>query len=181
MYRGKHGVAKKHSKKPAILLASLILIVSLAAGATAAYLFTGSSVLSNSFVPAKVSCSIEENFDGSVKSNVCVSNTGNVDAYIRAAIIINWVDDEGNYIPTPEGCSYTLTPPEGNWQQSGEYYYYSGKVAPGGSTTQLIPYAAPVGSASGCHLKVDVMADAIQAEPVSAVINSWGWTPPAVG
>lgn len=180
MYRGKHSVAKKHSKKPAILLASLVLIISLAAGVTAAYLFTGSTELRNSFTPAKVSCQISESFDGSVKSNVCVSNTGNVDAYIRASILVNWVDDEGNYIPAPEGCSYAISPPDGKWQQSGEYYYYSAKIAPGGSTSQLIPSAAPVGSAPGCHLKVDVIADAIQAEPVSAVRESWGWMPPAV-
>ena len=180
MYHGKHGMVKKRSKKSVILLASLILILSLAAGVTAAYLFTGSSTVTNSFEPAKVSCYISENFDGSTKSDVCVTNTGNVDAYIRAAIVVNWVDDEGNYIPAPEGCSYALAQPDEKWQKSGDYYYYSGKLAPGGKTTQLIPSAYPVGYAPGCHLKVDVIADAIQAEPVAAVRESWGWTPPAV-
>jgi len=37
-----------------------------------------------------------------------------------------------------------------------------------------------VSYALSCHLKVDVIADAIQAEPVTAVRESWGWTPPAV-
>jgi hypothetical protein len=172
---------KKNNRKIVGIALLCLCIVALFVGSVIAYLTARTEPVTNEFVPAKVTCIVEEVFENGVKNDVKIRNTGNVDAYIRAAILVNWVDDEGNYIPTPEGCSYTITPPEGNWQQSGEYYYYSGKVVPGGSTTQLIPYAAPVGSAPGCHLKVDVMADAIQAEPVSAVINSWGWTPPAVG
>lgn len=180
MYHAKHQTKRRHSRKPAILLASLILIMCLAAGVTVAYIFTGSSAVTNSFELADVSCEIKENFDGSTKSNVYVLNTSNVDAYIRAAIVVNWTDAEGNLVPAPDGCSYSLSAPDTGWTQSDGYYYYNGKVAPGGSTSVLIPYAAPGGSAEGYRLRVDVVADAIQAEPASAVTEAWGWIPPVV-
>lgn len=37
-----------------------------------------------------------ESYRGSKKENVVISNTGNTDAYIRAAIIGQWLDGEGN-------------------------------------------------------------------------------------
>ena len=51
----------------------------------------------------------ENNVD-TEKKNVTVTNTGNVDAFIRAAIIVTWKDSAGNIAATVpvEGYDYNL-------------------------------------------------------------------------
>lgn len=46
--------------------------------------------------PNKVGVDITDDYSGAVKSNVCVTNTGNVHEYIRLAIIGNWCNASGD-------------------------------------------------------------------------------------
>jgi len=179
-YRGKH-VAKSASSfklnKSTMLLVSLALIVCLAVGTTIAYLVDTAGAVENTFTPTKVDVTIEEKFDGTTKENVTVTNNKTddaVDAYIRARVIVNWVDKDGNVLPDmPEGCSQTINYGTG-WLQSGNYYYWPSVVAPGGKTGVLITsatYTAPVGS--GYALQIEILAEGIQSEPTSVVAEKW--------
>ena len=63
-----------------------------------------------------------------------VVNTSNIDAYIRATVVINWVDDKGNIAAQkPEaGKDYTISYASntGWWPGDDGFYYYSSPVAP---------------------------------------------------
>lgn len=157
------------NKRAVILLASLTLLMGLAIGSTAAYLIAQTSQVTNTFTPAKVSCHITEKFapDGK-KEEVKIENTGNVDAYIRAKVIISWTDADGNIVPAPfDDPAFTIGD---NWSlnEADGIYYYSLKVAPNDSTTNLINSIEPPSDTEGYRLKVDIIADAIQADGIAS-------------
>lgn len=166
MDRAKYQKWIRLNKRTVILLASLTLLMGLTIGSTAAYLITHTSQVTNTFTPAKVSCVINEKFENNVKSNVTITNTGNVDAYIRAKVIISWTDAEGNLVPAPFDDPAFET--DSKWKQVGDTYYYSERVAPDGNTTNLIKSIAPPSDTKGYRLKVDIIADAIQADGIAS-------------
>ena len=101
MYNGSHVSPRKksgRSRRPLLLLVSLVLILALAVGGTVAWLNSSSGPVTNTMIPGKVPITINETFDGATKSGVTVTNTGNIDAYIRVAIVANAVDAEGNIV-----------------------------------------------------------------------------------
>ena len=186
MYQGKHyqkdeHVEKRsHAKKPLAALVALVLILGAVVGGTLAYLAAHTDAIVNTFTAAKVTTEIEETFAGSVKSNVSMKNTGDVEAYIRAAYVVTWKDATGKEVyPTQpvEGTDYSiaLNLSEG-WVQYGGYYYYTKPVAPDASTGVLITSCAPVEGRApeGYFLSVDVLASAIQSVPAEAVGQAWG-------
>ena len=181
MYRGKH--VKRRNTKPGVLLASLVLLIALTVGTTVAFLIDDTNAVENTFQPAQVSCAIQETFDGNEKTDVKVKNTSNIDAFIRAEIIVNWVKAEtGNIVPAvPAGYSYTLSLNTVDWTENGGYYYYSGKVAPDAVTKNLITSVLPVypegvNIANALYqLQVTILAEAIQADGLNATTAQEAW------
>ena len=173
------------TKKPVALVAILVLLCCAVAG-TVAYQVTSTDPVTNTFTPASVTTQVEEEFNGTTKSNVRIKNTGNIDAYIRAAVIVNWADAQGNVYggATPEaGKDYTLTLKTGeneNWFQGSDgYWYYTKPVAPNdGLTDILIKSCAPAANMApeGYDLQVTILADGIQSVPADAVQQAWGVT-----
>ncbi len=161
-----------------LLLAALAVIVMGVVSGTVAYLVTKTTPVVNTFEPGRVSCEIEEEFtqNGTEKKDVKVKNTGNTDAYIRAAIIVTWKDAEGNIAATvpAKDTDYSLNLNENDWEQSGDYYYYKGSVAPDGMTKNLINSCTALKSNGDYTLSVEILADAIQSSPDSAVKQAWG-------
>ena len=144
------------------------------------YLVDTTIKLTNTFKPGTVSAHIEEEFDGTTKSSVKIQNTGNVPAYLRAKVVVNWLDDNGYILANPIGVT---DPAEGkidteNWQLLNDgYYYYKGYVAAGDSKPL---FTGSVTLTEGCQ--VEIIAEAIQAtgfvnplQPGSetAVHNAW--------
>lgn len=180
-YESKHLQARprrRSSRKAGTLLLSLLLVITLALGGTAAYLITRTGPVLNSFQPSQVDCEVTENFDGSVKKNVNVTNTGDTEAYIRVKLVTYRVNDGGQHI----GGTATIpnfTPGE-NWVAYGDYYYYTLPVVPGEQPgAALIGSIALTGSyddADGGKQVIEVMAEAIQSGPAQAVGSSWGVT-----
>lgn len=170
--------------KKLILLISIvaILILALTAGTTLAWLKASSGPVVNTFEPAKVTSQVEESIKDGVKSDVRIKNTSNIDAYIRAAVVINWVDKNGNIAAqqpakdTDYTIEYKLTS-NGWWQGNDGYYYYSSAVVPENMTGTLISKCKAVGRApEGYSLSVEIMADAIQSVPDKAVREAWNVT-----
>ena len=131
------------------------------------------AAFTETLVPATVSCTWDE-------TNYTVTNTGNIDALIRATVVVNWVgvDDEGEEVvfigETPAvtyGTDWTVLTVDGV-----EYCFYNGAVAPGAKTYPLITGVADAEAPDGCTLQVTVLAEAIQAEPTEAVQNAWSKT-----
>ena len=180
MYQGRYQkpAAKKRSvrrrkfNKYFLVTLSIFLLLGIGCGATIAYIVAQGGTVENSFAPGEVLCQVQD--DNSVK------NTGNVDAFIRAAVIVNWMDDQGNIrgiAPVQgEGKDYKLTVSEG-WDQADDgYYYYSGRVAPGEATAKPVVTVELVGTApTGFTLTVEILAEAIQADGMGATTAQDAW------
>ena len=171
------------TKQPVALVALLVLLCCTVAG-TLAYLVDSTDPVTNTFTPASVSTEVNEDFDGITKSNVTIKNTGDIPAYIRAAVIINWADGDGNVSATPvKTTDYTIKWTKEGWVEHSGYYYYTAPVAVGALTGQLFTgceLAKGVTPPEGYSLQVTILADGIQSEPADAVIQAWGVDPSAL-
>lgn len=185
MYQGKYANRKsasrrrRRSRKPSLLLVAMLLLLVTAIGTTVAYLTAKTDAVTNSFVPVNLTTPIEEEFDGEVKNNVTVKNTGDVNAYVRAAVVVTWKDANGNVHPAVpvRGTDYTVTFPENTgWTKVGDYYYYNKAVATGKSTGVLLTGCKPVDGKApeGYELDVTILVSAIQSEPDTAINTAWG-------
>lgn len=169
---GRHGI---RMNRTAVLLIAVILLISTAVGSTVAFLATKTEPVENSFEYANVSCKVTQNCDtdGSI---VQVKNTGTISAYIRAAVVANWIDVDGNIAASvPEGYSYDLTCSSGSWVQGTDgFFYYLLPVAPGALTEgSLLTCTVTCPETPKYTLSVEVLAEAIQSTPASAVNEAW--------
>ena len=169
---GRHGI---RMNRTAVLLIAVILLISTAVGSTVAFLATKTKPVENSFEYANVSCKVTQNCDtdGSI---VQVKNTGTISAYIRAAVVANWIDVDGNIAASvPEGYSYDLTCSSGSWVQGKDgFFYYLLPVAPGALTEgSLLTCTVTCPETPEYTLSVEVLAEAIQSTPASAVNEAW--------
>lgn len=165
------------TKKPVALVAILVLLCCAVTG-TVAYLVTSTDPVTNTFTPASVSTEVKETFKDGVKSDVKIQNTGNIDAYIRVAVVANWANSAGDVyggaVPT-EGTDYTAPVLQNGWIKVGDYYYYTSAVPAGSSTGTLF---APIEQLKTCKdtnygLQITILADGIQSVPDTVVKDVW--------
>lgn len=168
-------------KRSGILLAAVIVLLAGAVGGTWAFLVAQSEPVQNNFTYAHVSCRIDEKFENGVKSDVEIQNTGDIPAYIRARIVVTWKDANGNVSAVPvKDSDYTMTVGTGWTKGTDGYWYCNTAVAAGGETPVLITKCEKKGTAPKDYdLSVEILADAIQSEPASAVTEAWDYTPTA--
>lgn len=188
MYKGKYkkGSSGKSAKTVALLV-SLLLLVAVAVCGTVAFLIDTSGVLTNRFNPSRVTTEVEEDREGTVKSNVCIRNTGDTTAWIRAAVIITWKNDEGGVFgqkPVTDltcphlscDCDYRITyGTENGWSKgTDDFWYYKDPVEANGVTKALIDACTVIGTApaTGYYLNVEILASGIQAEGMGEEIDS---------
>lgn len=209
MYQGKHTVnpvnednltvaktkvkapKKKLSKKSLTLVVSVLLIAIFAVGGTLAWLNTKTRGMTNTFTPGKVTTEVEENLDNDTKSDVKIKNTGNIDAYIRAMVVVTWKNEAGEvvYGSAPrEGIDYNIEYDMTDWVLGSDgFYYYTKTVAPSDTTSVLIKSCSPVADRSpvdkysaddptNYYLSVEIVSSGIQSVPTSTVESSWGVT-----
>lgn len=161
-----------------VLLVCVCLIGALTVGTTVAYLFTEGGQVENLFKPARVACTVaEDGYVGSgnaqteatTRSNVRVRNTGDVTAYIRASIVINWKDESGAVLArTPvENTDYSLQLAAGtDWFFADGAWYFAEAVEPWEYTDVLIASCQMLPGANvpeNAHLSVEIVATAVQA------------------
>lgn len=137
------------SKQFAVLACICVLLMGFV-GTTLAWL-TDTDSVKNEFAPANVSCKAACTY---------VINTSNIPAYIRIAVIPENVDGgeltEGMGVVTGQ-----------NWVSNGNYYIYTQPINPNQQVAFTVDLEAPY----------HVLAEAIQADPSSAVYEAWGWSP----
>lgn len=171
---------KKHSVKTAVVIALCICIAAGAAGGVWAYLLAQTERLPNDFVPAHVTCAVEETFENGIKSNVHVRNTSNIGAYIRVVVLVNFVSADGKVHSTSpvEGVDYSITWTSSGWKKGSDGFWYCvSPVSPGGLTPMLIETAKVLSAPEGYALNIRIIAAAIQSNPSAAVEEAWGITP----
>lgn len=169
---------KRISGKAIALIVAAALLLTVTVGITVAYLMAETPPLTNNFEPVAVDCLVNESFADNIKKDVTVQNTGDISAYIRATVVINWVSESGSvYGGAPvEGTDYTVEFGQNGWFKGSDgFYYYQAPITPGGSTANLINRIFPVAGAApeGYTLSVQVLASAIQAEPAAAIAAAW--------
>ncbi len=168
---------KHNLYKIQLLIFSLLLVATMAIGGSMAFLTTKTPEVVNTFTPAHVEPDVKEDFNGTVKSSITVKNTGDIDAYIRVKLVTYRVNNDGDHIGgTATIPSFTLGK---DWVKHGEYYYYTKPVAPNDSTGDLLGSNIELQEytdADGGKQAIDVMAEAIQSTPASAVGEAWGVT-----
>lgn len=180
------------NKKLWIIVALLILVV--ICGETVAYMRKQSNTLNNNFVPAIVTCQVEETYQNNEKTNIQVRNTSNVDAYLRVRLVSYWMNSKGEILykasPTIKFSSNdSINTADWIAVDSGDNdnsytYYYTKKVKPGDliSTENLTTNLLKSGSkiiletdTKGNRQVIDVIAEAIQAD-TEIVVNAWNVT-----
>lgn len=173
-----------------IFLVTALVLALCAVGGTIAWLATSSNSVTNTFTPAKVTNQIVETRNGTTKENVYVTNTGNTSAYVRAAIIINWVDQDNNIWISPEGAAYQMVLNTGSgadqWTEDKTaegtpVYYYNSVVPVGGSTEELITSVKETSAPVGYHLQVTIVSESIQATGLGATSAQDAWAKAAQG
>lgn len=148
--------------KTILVLAAVVLMLACTVGGTLAFLITKTDSVTNRFEPGRVTCEVVETFANNTKSVVTIKNTGNTKAWIRATVVANWCDSQGNVVePWTGSISYNST----NWDRNGDYYYYKTTVASGDTTKNLLsndfsPGTAPV---TGAHLEMTIVCQAVQS------------------
>lgn len=172
--RPRRGVGKR-AVLPLILV---LLILSASVGGTLAYIIAQTGKVENSFTPGSVTCQVAEN-----NGTFTVQNTGNVPAYLRAMVVVNWVKTVNGqtyvYGTKPAASDYTITYDENKWTKVGDIYYYNDVVSPADNadTVQFVTVVATntAQAPEGYTLTVEVIAEAIQAEGMGASSAQDAW------
>ncbi len=128
----------------------------------------------------------------SVIDGIKINNIYNKTCYIRAKIIGNWVDEDGNVaaildpdevnLKIPEGNSnYQLSTDWGNYwyyDPNTDIYYYRKPLKKSESTTFLFEkFTNPIQHSEGLKLDFGVFVQAVEAESDKATVTSaWGET-----
>ena len=168
-----------NKKKIIILFGFPMLLIVI--GVTYAFLIDRTPPVNNEFRAASVYTPVivEDFTTGNlIKRNVKVSMAAaSYQSYIRAKVIVNWQDDDGNVLAiSPEsGVDYSITYMLGNWLLATDgYYYYKAPV--NGETDVLISEASVLKKApkAGYKLNIEILAQAVQSVPSNAVVDSWG-------
>lgn len=159
------------------MVIATVMLLALAIGGTVAWLTDTSPAVVNTFTPSQVSCEVEEDFNDrtGVKSNVQVQNTSDIPAFIRVKLVTYRTNGKGQHIGGTAELNFTPAAGSG-WVAHGEYYYYTQPVAAGQSTPNLIDsitLESSYNDADGGHQAIDVMAEAIQSVPETAVQEAW--------
>lgn len=171
-----------HGKKVLLTSLAVLLLGAAAAGTSMAFLVDKTNQLTNTFTPSAVTGEIDEDFDGTIKKDVAIKNTGDINAYVRVALVPNWADDAGNIAAEVEAGDYELILSSGEdskWIQGDDgFYYYREAVLPGATTEILVKSCEPLVSKTDVsgnklHFVLHVVASLIQAEPSSVVEEAW--------
>ncbi|MGE4548346.1 MAG: hypothetical protein AB7C89_02210 [Intestinibacillus sp.] len=165
--------------KPLVLIVAMIMVAAAAVGGTMAWLQVSTGAQDNTFQNATITGTIVEDFSsgGSVKRNVKVQNTSNIDVYVRVALVPTWQDADGNVLPQTASASNLSFTLGANWFKGSDgYYYYKNAVAPNVGTGNLADSIEPTGGPAGAKMNLQVLSEVIQANPADAAQEAWGVT-----
>lgn len=184
MYKGKY--SRERRRRPALWAAlALALVLTLSVGGTVAYLFMGTDPVVNTFTPGDAEVTIVEKFENNIKSSIKVENKGNIDVYVRVMLVASYQNDEGVCATHTAELNSPILPDSDynstDWIKGSDgYYYYKTAVAAGNTTNDLLGANKSITldqkTEDDCKMHVDVLAQAIQAQPDNAVKDAWGVT-----
>ncbi len=160
-------------KRSVLLVVCIVLVLCIGTGGTLAYIVAKTGSLNNLFAPSYVDCLVTRNENDGTYT---VQNTGNIDAYIRVAVVVTWQDSEGKIFG--QAPQYTVNGDAG-WKEIGGYRYWESPVNSNGSTGNLTVTVQDTAPSAQYYPKIQILAQAIQAKGtdgngVAAVTDAWG-------
>lgn len=168
-------------KKIIFIITTLLALNTFAFASTVLTYMTSTSQKNNVLYKPEPKISVVETL--SDKKIATIKNESNFSLYVRASFVAVYrsVSNPQMIIPAEKDFNYVL---DSNWSVkwilNGDYYYYRDPLSPGASTSNLL-YNVVLKSGKtvpeGYQLEVSVLADSIQVEPTSGVIESWGGVP----
>lgn len=178
------GLSIKWNRSAFVVCLILVMILVLSTvGMTIAWFIDSTDSIVNTFVPGKVAFNIEENFSNGddVKEDVKFKNAGNIDAYIRVALVPIWRDAEGKGTALTADGTYLIDWPDdfnSNWFRGDDgYYYCKTPIEPGEYSSVLIDECKVVSGLSeeysGKTFEMQVITSATQAEDTAAAEEVW--------
>ncbi len=170
---------RKLNKKSLLIIALTVVVLLATVGGVLGYLYSRPQPITNEFTPSFVTCEVEEAFENGVKQDVAIRNTGNVNAFIRAAVVVTFQDSDGKVLATApkEGTDYTVKWAQNGWMKGSDGFWYHGaEVEPNELTANLIETATAITAPDGFSLNIRIIATAIQSNPTQAVQEAWNVT-----
>lgn len=173
---------KKQSKFLTTLLVAMILIGFLGVNKTQAWLLAKTGEKNNHFTVGTLYHEIEEEFDGVLKKNVAVTNTGETDAFVRVMVIPQWLDKSGTTILGLETTdTFEAEYNEEDWFLKEGFWYYRHLVTSGDATAVLVKSAQPKNNLDERYknkvFNLQVVTQSVQGTPLEAVKELWGFDP----
>lgn len=136
-------------------------------GSTLAYLMSRPETVQNHFVSGSVPPEIEETLDGNFKRDVSFVNQGNVDARMRAQVIVSWKNAADQLYPHApiEGTDYLIQFNSTDWTlKSDGYWYCDADIAPGQHSPVFIESCQKTSTAPvGFDLSVQILVQTLQS------------------
>lgn len=163
-----------NGSKRIIIIAALIFFIGISS--TIAYLISKSNKI-NEFEMGNVDVKVNETFnkEEKIKENVYVTNTGNIDEYVRVKINIYYKNNENiiMYEDPIINDDYIIDLNLDDWFLSSDgYYYYKYKISRNDSTSNIINSLTYLKKYEDKSLTVDVIANAIQSND-KAIEEAW--------
>lgn len=161
----------KYSGKKAIALLCVSVVLAIAVvGTTLAFITMMTEHLTVQFRPATVS--VEKSEDGKG-----VVNDGEIAVYARVALIFTWesTTEENSIMSSAPvaGVNYSFSVGE-DWVKAADGFWYCREPLAPGEISTVVSSTALIGNAPAGHdLSVELLIDAIQADPADAVTESW--------
>lgn len=169
----------KRIKKSVVLTIASIVLLTAVVGGSLAWLDAETGIIKNIFGIPKIDTDITENIDGNVKEEVKITNNGDIDVYVRVAVVVTWKNANGIAPTSPiEGTDYTCDWKYGNgqdWVKGNDgFYYYTKALSPNGVTPNLVENVKQAANVpEGYNLSVEIISQSIQAQPKDAVESAW--------
>lgn len=166
------------SARMLVLAVALVLVLGCTIAGTLMFLVDKTGDVKNTFTAANVTTEITEEFDGVTKKNVNIINNGDIPVYVRVNLITYRVNASGDRIG---GTAVIPSFVHGqDWFKGSDgFYYYAGKVQPGKAPAAPligetgINLISSYSDADGGKQVIEVMGEAIQADPADAVNKAW--------
>lgn len=168
----------KHIKKSLALTIAVIILTLGVVGGSLAWINAQTGIITNIFKAPTIDVDVDEKIEGNVKETVAIKNNSDISVYVRVAVVVTWKDGSGNVYPqAPKiDTDYTWTLNSDDWFVKNGFYYYVKPVEASGTTSNLLTNVKEVENKApeGYNLSVEIITQAIQAEPADAVQDAWG-------
>lgn len=170
------------ARKTALWVLVAVLVCA-AVGSVSAFMIKRAQGSADAFQTAKVECRVDRADTGG-KTTVTVKNTGNVAAYVRVQLVAGWKGSDGNLYY--QSVTELAVSDGSGWVRVGNTFYYPKAVSAGEKVTLSLGTVTQ-GNAPTTDENVtindtlEILAGAVQADPIDAVKALWGVTVDAKG